>query len=79
MKTLNQPQKRVQRRKARKPDTATMALLDAWAKEAAALTPEERAEAKAEGDAFLAGLNQNRVEEGREPVFPAGMGECPAR
>jgi predicted transcriptional regulator len=52
------------------PDTTTLALLDAWDAEAATLTPEERAEAKAEGDALIAGLNANRALEGRAPVFP---------
>ena len=51
------------------PDTATLALLDAWDAEATALTPEERAEAKAEGDALIAGLNANRALEGRTLTF----------
>lgn len=51
-------------------DKATLALLDAWDDEARNMTPEERAEAIAEGDALIAGLNANRALEGREPVFP---------
>jgi hypothetical protein len=52
------------------PNAATLALLDAWDAEAAAMTPEEVAQAEAEWEEFKANMNANRALEGRPPVFP---------
>lgn len=51
-------------------DQATLALLDAWDAEAAAMTPEEVAQAEAEWEEFKANMNANRTLEGRPPVYP---------